>query len=99
LLGVINRANLSLQLISHGMQSDMPVALVQWGTTPRQFTVSGTLDNIVERVKSAGLKSPAIIIVGGVVKLRETMKWFENRPLSGKRIVVTRAREQASDMI
>ncbi|MDA3832706.1 MAG: uroporphyrinogen-III C-methyltransferase [Spirochaetales bacterium] len=99
LMGVKNLPNITKQLISHGMQSDMPVALVQWGTTPRQFTVSGTLDNIVERVKSAGLKSPAIIIVGGVVKLRETMKWFENRPLSGKRIVVTRAREQASYLI
>jgi uroporphyrinogen III methyltransferase/synthase len=99
LMGVKNLPNITKQLINHGMQSDMPVALVQWGTTPRQFTVSGTLDNIVERVKSAGLKSPAIIIVGGVVKLRETMKWFENRPLSGKRIVVTRAREQASDLV
>ncbi len=99
LMGVKNLPNITKQLISHGMQSDMPVALVQWGTTPKQFTVSGTLDNIVERVKSAGLKSPAIIVVGGVVKLRETMKWFENRPLSGKRIVVTRAREQASDLV
>ncbi len=99
LMGVNNLPNITKQLISHGMRSDTPVALVQWGTTPRQLTVSGTLDNIVEHVKSAGLKSPAIIIVGAVVKLRETMKWFENRPLSGKRIVVTRAREQASGLV
>jgi len=99
LMGVKNLPNITKQLISHGMQSDTPVALVRWGTTPRQFTVSGTLDNIVERVESAGLKSPAIIVVGGVVKLRETMQWFENRPLMGKRIVVTRAREQASELL
>jgi len=99
LMGVKNLPNITKQLVSHGMKSDTPVALIQWGTTPRQLTVSGTLDNIVERVKSAGLKSPATIVVGGVVKLRETMKWFENRPLSGKRIVVTRAREQASELV
>ena len=99
LMGVKNLPNITGQLISHGMHNNTPVALVQWGTTPRQFTVTGTLDNIVERVKSAGLKSPAIIIVGQVIKLRETMQWFENRPLMGKRIVVTRAREQASELV
>ncbi|MCK4467108.1 MAG: uroporphyrinogen-III C-methyltransferase [Desulfobacterales bacterium] len=99
LMGVKNLPNITSQLISHGMRNDTPVALVQWGTTPRQFTVTGTLDNIVERMKSAGLKSPAIIIVGQVIKLRETMQWFENRPLMGKRIVVTRAREQASELV
>ncbi|MEA3416946.1 MAG: uroporphyrinogen-III C-methyltransferase [Thermodesulfobacteriota bacterium] len=99
LMGVKNLPNITKQLINHGMRSDMPVALIQWGTTPRQLTVSGTLDNIVEHIKSAGLKSPAIIIVGAVVKLRETMQWFENRPLTGKRILVTRAREQASELV
>jgi uroporphyrinogen III methyltransferase/synthase len=53
----------------------------------------------VERVKQAGLKAPAIIVVGDVVRLRDRMKWFDNRPLLGKRIVVTRARAQASDLI
>ncbi len=99
LMGVKNLPNITSQLIGHGMDNDTPVALVQWGTTSRQFTITGTLDNIVERVKSAGLKSPAIIIVGQVIKLRETMQWFENRPLMGKRIVVTRAREQASELV
>lgn len=99
LMGVKNLPNITKQLISHGMQSDTPVALVRWGTTNKQMTVTGTLDNIVERVESAGLKSPAIIVVGGVVKLRETMQWFENRPLMGKRIVVTRARQQASELV
>jgi len=72
---------------------------VRWGTTPHQVTVCGTLENIVERVQAAGLKAPAIIVVGEVVGLRETLKWFEHRPLLGKRVVVTRAREQASDLV
>lgn len=99
LMGVKNLPHITDRLAYHGMSHDMPVALVRWGTTHKQMTVTGTLDNIVERVKSAGLKSPAIIIVGEVVKLRETMQWFENRTLSGKSIVVTRAREQASALV
>ena len=99
LMGVKNLPKITSQLINYGMPSDTPVALVRWGTTPRQFSVAGTLENINERVKSIGLKPPAIIVVGNVVKLRKTMSWFENRPLMGKRIVVTRAREQASDLV
>ncbi|MFH1581562.1 MAG: uroporphyrinogen-III C-methyltransferase [Pseudomonadota bacterium] len=99
LMGVKNLPNITDRLLGQGMSHDMPVALIRWGTTYKQMTVTGTLDNIVERVKSAGLKSPAIIIVGEVIKLRETMQWFENRPLMGKRIVVTRAREQASELV
>jgi uroporphyrinogen III methyltransferase/synthase len=75
------------------------VALVRWGTTSRQITISGTLDTIVEKVKKAGLKAPAIIIVGDVVHLRRILNWYEDRPLLGKKIVVTRARAQASDLL
>ena len=57
------------------------------------------VENIVERVKKAGLKAPAIIVVGDVVGLRETLQWYEDRPLLGKCIVVTRAREQASELV
>lgn len=99
LMGVKNLPNIASQLINHGMESDTPVALIRWGTTPNQFTVTGTLDNIVQRVESAGLKSPAIIVVGNVVKVRKSMKWFETRPLIGKKIIITRSREQASDMV
>jgi uroporphyrinogen III methyltransferase/synthase len=98
-MGVKNLPSIIEQLIANGKAPDTPVALVRWGTTPRQVTVSGTLENIVERVKAAGLKAPAIIVVGEVVGLRDTLKWFEDRPLLGKRIIVTRAREQASDLI
>ena len=99
LMGVKNLPHIADRLLSHGMDPETPVALVRWGTTARQFTVTGTLDTIAERVKATGLKPPAIIVVGHVVTLRETMKWFENRPLMGRSIVVTRAREQASDLV
>ena len=98
-MGVKNLPNIIQQLTDHGKPPDTPVALVRWGTTPQQVTVSGTFENIVERAKKAGLKAPAIIVVGDVVDLRQTLKWFENRPLTGKRIVVTRARQQASDLV
>ncbi|MCK5783698.1 MAG: uroporphyrinogen-III C-methyltransferase [Desulfobacterales bacterium] len=99
LMGVKNLPHITEKLIKNGKSPDTPVALVRWGTTPEQVTVVGTLGTIVEEVKKAGLKSPSIIVVGKVVQLRESMKWFEKRPLLGKRIVVTRAREQASDLV
>ncbi len=98
-MGVKNLPDIARKLIAHGRPADTPVALIRWGTTPAQTTVTGTLDNIAERVQQAGLKAPAITVVGEVVGLRQTLKWFENRPLLGKRIVVTRARQQASDLL
>ncbi|MBU0698867.1 MAG: uroporphyrinogen-III C-methyltransferase [Pseudomonadota bacterium] len=99
LMGVKNLAHIARQLIDHGRRPDTPVALIRWGTTPRQVTVTGTLATIVEQVAAAGLKAPAIIVVGDVVELRESMKWFEKRPLLGKTVVVTRSREQASELV
>ena len=98
-MGVKNLPNITKRLIDHGKPPHTPIALIRWGTTPRQQTVSGTLETIVEKSRAAGLKAPAIIVVGDVVNLRPSLKWFENRPLLGKRIVVTRARQQASDLI
>ena len=99
LMGVKNLPNITQQLKRQGLPADTPIALVRWGTTTAQVTVSGTLDSIEDEVRKAGLKAPAIIVVGNVVRLRERMKWFENRPLLGKRIIVTRAREQASHLV
>jgi uroporphyrinogen III methyltransferase / synthase len=99
LMGVKNLPEIVDQLIKNGKSPETPVALVRWGTTSRQETVSGFLSDIVEKVRAAKLKAPAIIVIGDVVRLREQMKWFENRPLLGKKIVVTRAREQASDLV
>jgi uroporphyrinogen III methyltransferase/synthase len=99
LMGIKNLPKIVAQLHKHGRASHTPVALVRWGTTTRQKTVTGTLENIVQRADKAGLKAPAIVVVGEVVGLRSTLQWFEKRPLLGKRIVVTRARAQASDLV
>ena len=99
LMGVKNLPHIVDQLIRHGMPHETPVAIVRWGTTPAQVTVTGTLDTIFAQAKMTGMKAPAIIIVGKVVTLRKELKWFESRPLLGKRLVVTRAREQASDLV
>ncbi|WP_320044144.1 uroporphyrinogen-III C-methyltransferase [uncultured Desulfobacter sp.] len=99
LMGVKNLSNIVTKLMEHGKPSDTPVALVRWGTTTRQQTVTGTLETIVDAVKKAGLKSPAIIVVGHVVSLREELSWFDKKPLFGKKIVITRARAQASGLV
>ncbi len=99
LMGVEALPEITARLQEHGRSPETPVALVQWGTWTRQRVVTGTLETIAERVREANLKPPAVCIVGDVVKLRESLKWFDDpntRPLFGKRIVVTRAREQAS---
>ena len=98
LMGVGNLKNITNKLIKNGRNPDTPVAVIRWGTTPKQETVTGTLDSIVAEVKKAGLKPPAIIVVGDVVSLREELGWLEKRPLFGKRAVVTRTREQASKL-
>ena len=92
LMGVKNLSNIVTKLMEHGKPSDTPVALVRWGTTTRQQTVTGTLATIVDEVEKAGLKSPAIIVVGHVVSLRDELTWFDQKPLFGKKIVITRAR-------
>lgn len=84
------------KLIENGLKPKTPAALIRWGTRPEQFTITGTLENIAEKAKAADLKPPAIFLVGSVVKLRDKLNWFESKPLFGKRIVVTRTREQAS---
>ena len=99
LMGVENLSEISARLIEHGRDPETPVGLVQWGTWPRQRVVTGILSSIVETVAQAGITSPAVCIVGEVVRLREKLRWFDDitiRPLFGKRILVTRAREQAS---
>ncbi len=96
LMGVENLESIVAALIESGRDANTPAALVRWGTTPQQQTVVGNLENIIER--SRDLKPPAVLIVGDVVNLREKLQWVENRPLFGKRILVTRAREQASEL-
>lgn len=101
LMGVENLPEITSQLQEHGRPSETPVALVQWGTWPRQRVVTATLATIVEEAHRAHLTSPAVCVVGEVVNLRAKLRWFddpESRPLFGKRVLVTRAREQASGL-
>lgn len=97
-MGVGNLPFIREQLMKYGRSPQTPVALVRWGTTVQQETLVGTLEDIVEKREAAGLTNPAIIVVGEVVKLRERLQWFEKKPLFGKRILVTRARSQASGL-
>lgn len=101
LMGVEALPDIAERLQAHGRDPQTPVALVQWGTRTNQRVVTGTLATIVEEARKAVITPPAVCIVGEVVKLRETLRWFDDlasRPLFSKRIVVTRAREQASDL-
>ena len=98
LMGVERIESIANQMLKHGARADLPVALVRWATTGRQETLTGTLNNIAQRARDAEFEAPAVAVFGEVVNLRRNLKWYENRPLSGKRIVVTRTRKQASDL-
>ena len=97
LMGVKNLEHIASQLIACGRAEETPVAVIRWGTTTEQETVTGTLGNIARVAEDAEITPPAIIVVGEVVGLRKQLNWFEKRPLFGKTVVVTRAREQASE--
>ena len=95
-MGMKNLQNIVDNLISHGRSPETPVALIQWGTRTDQRVVTGTLSDIVPKVTEAKLGPPAIIVVGEVVRLRQKLNWYESKPFFGKRIIVTRSRDQAS---
>jgi uroporphyrinogen III methyltransferase/synthase len=96
LMGVERLGAVTREMLKQGVREDLPVALVRWATTGRQKTLTGTLQDIAHRAIASGLEAPAVAVFGEVVALRESLNWYENRPLSGKRIVVTRTRKQAS---
>ncbi len=95
-MGVRDLPHIVERLIHFGRPENTPVALVRWGTTPKQEVLSATLGDVVEKVEKAQFKAPAIIVVGDAVTLRDSLAWFDAKPLFGKTIVVTRSREQAS---
>lgn len=99
MMGVANIGYISKQLIAHGRPPETPVALVRWGTRAEQETLTGTLADIEQKVLDAGFKPPAVTVVGEVVNQREQLMWAEAMPLFGKRILVTRSRSQASDLV
>ncbi len=87
---------ITASLIAHGMPPTTPAAVVQWGTLSRQKTATGTVSDIARIATENGLGSPAALITGDVVTLRQEIAWFDRRPLFGRRVLVTRARSQAS---
>ena len=97
-MGVKNLPRICANLTKHGLDAQTPAALIRWGTTTRQEVLVGTVTSLPGLAKEADFKPPALLIIGKVVALREKLKWFECRPLFAKRIVVTRARSQASDL-
>ena len=99
LMGMKNLSHISDKLINEKkFPADTPVGIVTWGTKPEQRVVTAPLSGIADAVEKAGLKPPAIILMGGVVSLRDKLRWFDKQPLFGKKIVVTRTREQASKL-
>ncbi len=98
LMGVERIGSIMENLMKHGVDKTMPVGMVRWGTTGRQETLIGTVEDIAEKVATQGFKAPAVTVVGDVVDLRDRLNWFEERPLFGQRVVVTRTRTQASQL-
>lgn len=95
LMGMTNLEEVVGQLIAHGRSPDTPAAVVRWGTRPEQQTVTARLEDLPRGVIDAGLKAPAVVVVGDVVRLREQLNWFERLPLFGVGVLVTRPRDQA----
>src|SRR5207248_11765657 len=93
LMGVDRLGSITREMLKHGVRGDLPVALVRWATTGRQETLIGTLGDIAQRAIASGFEAPAVAVFGEVVALRDGLNWYEKRPLSGKRIVVTRTRK------
>ena len=96
LMGVGHLREIAKRLIQHGRSPETPISLIHWGTTPQQKTLEGTLTDITEKAKAVNFRNPAAIVVGDVNVLRRQLGWFDQKPLFGRRIIVTRARSQAS---
>jgi len=98
LMGYENLDTILSTLQDEGWQKETPAALIQWGTRAEQKTITGTLANIKELSEQKGFGPPAVLVVGKVVNLREKLKWREKQPLFGKRIMITRPKNQAKEM-
>jgi len=98
LMGVARLREITGSFIENGASPDTPIALTRWATTGSQKTIEGTLATIADIAERVEFSSPAVAVIGDVVKERQKINWFEKRPLFGKRIVVTRTREQAGEL-
>ena len=99
LMGVSNLKQISEQLIKEGKCKKTPVALISWATYFSQKVIVSTLEEVYEVAQKEEIKPPTLIVVGSVVNLRETLNFFENKPLFGKNIMVTRSRTQNSSLV
>jgi uroporphyrinogen III methyltransferase/synthase len=97
-MGVRTLPEVVRELLAGGRSADTPAAVIERATYPAQRVIMGTLATIADRAREASVAAPAITIVGDVVGLRDEIEWFDRRPLAGARIVVTRARAQASSL-
>jgi uroporphyrinogen III methyltransferase / synthase len=95
LMGLRNLPDITAALIAHGRSPQTPAAVISWGTTSRQKTITGTLANLAEHAAGAQLVPPAVIVIGEVVGLRDKLNWFERRPLFAQRVVMTQRRDLA----
>jgi uroporphyrinogen III methyltransferase/synthase len=95
LMGMSRLREICKAFMQHGADPSTPIALTRWATTGRQKTLTGTLSDIADKAERGDFGSPAVAVIGDVVLERDKINWFETRPLFGKRIVVTRTREQA----
>ncbi|HDQ40198.1 MAG TPA: uroporphyrinogen-III C-methyltransferase [Desulfonatronum sp.] len=98
-MGVKNLPDITANLIAAGRSAHTPAALVRWGTTCRQRSLISTLAAIAQDAQKQGFAPPSLLVVGEVVSLHDKLNWFEQRPLLGRGVVVTRSREQASDVV
>jgi uroporphyrinogen III methyltransferase/synthase len=98
-MGISRLPQITQALIEHGKSPEIPAAAIQWASIGDQQTVEAALGDLAAAVQSAGLAAPAIVVIGPVARLRDRLKWFEDRPLFGKRILVTRPRQQAGDLV
>ncbi len=98
LMGVKNLSRIVSSLLEAGKPPETPAALIRWGTTPYQETLTSTLGEIIEQTCRRGFRPPAIFVVGQIVGLRDQLNWFETRPLFGKTIVITRPKAQAGEL-
>jgi uroporphyrinogen III methyltransferase/synthase len=99
LMGVARLGSVAGALIAGGKDPATPVCVTQSGTTAAQRSVVGTLATIAADVEAAAIRSPAVTVIGAVAALRDELAWAELRPLHGRRVVVTRARAQASSLV
>ncbi|MHA7837313.1 MAG: uroporphyrinogen-III C-methyltransferase [bacterium] len=98
LMGMRNLSSLVDELIAGGKPAETPAAAVMQGTLPEQRTCVSTLGALPEAVRAAGLGAPSTVVIGEVVRLREGLSWWERQPLFGRKVLVTRAREQAAEL-